>query len=329
MQQKLSNTAGFSLIELLCALTIGLIVATVIMEIFLDLKKTYAIEKALSEIQENARFAEHILRQSIEHAGLIGCVKLTPTFPITDFGVRQQNKLVYNNYFTIFSGVNGIWIPQLPQDFKFKPKEETDVILVRNVTPLTGNLLQPISNANKIYVSLQPKFSARDDILIADYSHAALAQLRSTYTSTAKQYQLLTTSRIITTQFDMHAGIGEIQTRVFYIKKTTRKNNQGKAIYALYQIDARGRSSELIANIINLKVSCYILKANGKLQEKTPQQIYDWTQVSAIKVQLLLVSTNEVLASVKHYEFNHRTYYPHDRRLYKTVQFIIPLRERS
>src|SRR3990172_2134951 len=64
---------GFSLVEMMVALTIGLIILAAISYIFVASRLTYSTQDNLSRLQENARFAVHYLTRDIHLAGFAGC----------------------------------------------------------------------------------------------------------------------------------------------------------------------------------------------------------------------------------------------------------------
>jgi len=60
---------GYSLIELMIAITISLILMAGVGQIFLSTKTSYNLQNGLGRLQENARFALEILSQNIGQAG--------------------------------------------------------------------------------------------------------------------------------------------------------------------------------------------------------------------------------------------------------------------
>ena len=52
---------GFGLIELMIAITLGLILSTAIIQVFLASRTSYQLQESLSMIQENARFGMHFM----------------------------------------------------------------------------------------------------------------------------------------------------------------------------------------------------------------------------------------------------------------------------
>lgn len=70
----LASQRGFSLVELMVAVTIGLIILAAVSGIFVTSKSTYNTTDSLARLQENARFAVHYLSRDIRMAGFAGCL---------------------------------------------------------------------------------------------------------------------------------------------------------------------------------------------------------------------------------------------------------------
>lgn len=64
---------GVSLVEVMIAMTIGLILTAGVIQLFLGSKTTYRFHDAVSRVQENARFALEALNYDVRMAGNIGC----------------------------------------------------------------------------------------------------------------------------------------------------------------------------------------------------------------------------------------------------------------
>jgi type IV pilus assembly protein PilW len=64
---------GFSLIELMLALTLGLIVTTGIVQLFVGNNQTYTLLHGQSRLQESARYALDFIGRSARAAGYFGC----------------------------------------------------------------------------------------------------------------------------------------------------------------------------------------------------------------------------------------------------------------
>jgi type IV pilus assembly protein PilW len=68
------NTRGFSLVELMVAITIGLIILVSVSGIFITSKTSYNVQDRLARLQENARFAMLYIMKDLRMAGYYGCV---------------------------------------------------------------------------------------------------------------------------------------------------------------------------------------------------------------------------------------------------------------
>lgn len=67
------NKQGYSLIELMVTLLIGMIILNGVFQVVIASKRSYLDHKEVSYIQENARFALDTLSRDIRMAGYIGC----------------------------------------------------------------------------------------------------------------------------------------------------------------------------------------------------------------------------------------------------------------
>ncbi|WP_158583353.1 PilW family protein [Salinisphaera sp. Q1T1-3] len=64
-----STISGFSLVELMVAMTIGLLLLAGVLQIMLSNRQSFDAQEATSRVQENLRLAEFVLSHSIAHAG--------------------------------------------------------------------------------------------------------------------------------------------------------------------------------------------------------------------------------------------------------------------
>jgi len=134
---------GFSLIELLCAMMIGIILLLMSFEIILNYKRSYHIQNQLAEVQENARFVSHYLKSSVKSVGFIG--------------YRQATEM---NIIKVYEGQKNGWIPNLPATFHIKPKKGSDVIESRNK-------IYYLSETKGIY---QKEMGGRSDEIVSNVS---------------------------------------------------------------------------------------------------------------------------------------------------------------
>jgi len=67
---------GFSLVELLIAMALGLMLTLGVLQVFLASKESFALQQRSAAMQENARFLLGRLAQDVRQAGQFGCLDL-------------------------------------------------------------------------------------------------------------------------------------------------------------------------------------------------------------------------------------------------------------
>ncbi len=186
---------GFTLVELMVALTIGLLLLAGVSAIFATSRSTYTMEEGLGRIQESGRFAMEYLGQDIRTAGYLGCNSTAsaivnnmattntdpyrlvpgtggvmtgaPTNPLPPGGIKAF----------IYSGSTGNarsdWTPNLPSEFFAASGEVqagTDVLLVQRAT--ASDTVTASTTSNNLTADM---VAATDSITITANSAGAIA----------------------------------------------------------------------------------------------------------------------------------------------------------
>lgn len=79
-----TRQAGITLVELMIAITIGLVLTGGLIEVYLGSKQSYNLAEASSRIQENGRFSIDLLARDIRMADFWGCLKQPEDADIAD-----------------------------------------------------------------------------------------------------------------------------------------------------------------------------------------------------------------------------------------------------
>ena len=72
--QKIEKQVGFTLVELMVSLVLGILLTAAVVQSYLSSKQTYRATEGISRIQENARFSLHFLTKELRNAGYSGCI---------------------------------------------------------------------------------------------------------------------------------------------------------------------------------------------------------------------------------------------------------------
>lgn len=201
---------GFSLIELLCALTISIIGLTALMSVFAKYSLLHERYLAMADARNSERFATYVLRQSIQKAGFIGCATLDDHFNLKNAGVDQDHRLSFGSSIQVYSTHN------------VRAKAGTDIIEVRNMSSDVSPLMRSINNSNQMTLSETPIFKPGDNILVSDCQHAVMAHVQTVSRSRKYHTQRLTLSAVIHTKFDTEAKVGLLERLIFLLIQMMR-----------------------------------------------------------------------------------------------------------
>ena len=92
---------GFGLVELMIAMTIGLVLVLGVSHVFVSSKRSFLMQQQLSTMQENARFVLTRISRDIRQAGVFGCLDLQ-RLPVA---MRRQLPAIFNEPLQYSDGV--------------------------------------------------------------------------------------------------------------------------------------------------------------------------------------------------------------------------------
>lgn len=172
-RQNMVKMRGFSLVELMVALTIGLIILSAVSMLFVSSKKTYTTQDSLARLQESARFAMQFLTKDLRLAGYYGCVSdIAPDSVYSS--LNNSTAFAYNAQIPV-EGLNnaaGTWFPSASTALPSGIASGTDAIAVRMADASSSTFLtNEMSNKTDVLnVSSVSGFSSGDIIMVSDCS---------------------------------------------------------------------------------------------------------------------------------------------------------------
>lgn len=255
---------GFTLVELMVAMTIGLIILAAVAKIFSTSRTTYGLEENLARVQENGRFAMEFLAQDIRMAGYSGCSgKLTLGTPtgspigVCPTGTACNIVSAAANYNTFNpDGIQAFkytgsgtalsdWSPSLPSAY-FSAGQVvagTDVIIIQRgetlSTHLTGNPTPSNANIqilNTSALATSGTLSAGDILMVTDCTNADVFSANSVSNGSGKITITQTSGNTqpkLTHTYDNRAELMKLVTRAYYIGNGTSKDKAGNPIPTL------------------------------------------------------------------------------------------------
>lgn len=278
---------GFSLIELMIALSLGLLVVGIMMEIVLSCQQLYRFNINLARLQENARAATIILSKSMRDAGYIGCGHSDIEFPLRDHLANSS-----------------LW-PMIKIIPNFDD-EGNDAIQINKALEPAAYLWSLNRSEQEMRVTDQIQFHENDTILLSNCFQGDIIKINSIDAIKNSQLKLISFSAHLTRSYPKYSEIRVWSSGRYYIADTKRKNSSGESIIALY-----GPEGELIENVIAMHAKLIASKRSAH----------------TIKINLLLTSADEILSHPQAYDFEGQKMMPHDRHLYRELDIMVVMRE--
>ncbi len=133
---SIRKTSGFTLVELLIALTLGLLLTASFGSVLISNKQTFRAIDAASRVQETGRYAMHLLTRDLRSAGYQGCAGLSATITNT-LNAGTLSSLIDNtplegfDHKTAGSSAASAWTPNLDASIT-GAVADSDVIMIRS-----------------------------------------------------------------------------------------------------------------------------------------------------------------------------------------------------
>lgn len=277
---KTSTMQGFTLVELMVALTIGLIIMAAVSTLFVSSKRTYTSQDQLSRLQENARFAMQFIMSDLRLAGYYGCLDDVTSENV--FSAVNSTALAYTVNQSAVEGLEnaaGNWLPSGISDIPAGIRAGTDAVLIHMADPGTSAALTArMANTSAVLtVASTANFNTGDTVMVADCARADLMQVSGKTGTTISHAtgnppapgNLKAT---LSKEYDSPASIMKFITRRYYIL-------DNGLIPSLYRDDNGGAAQELVQGIEQLQI-LYGVDTDDPL-DGVPNKYVKATSVSA------------------------------------------------
>ena len=332
---------GFSLIELMIAMTIGLIVLAGVGYLYLESRQAFRSMDNLSRMQESARYALEIMARDIRMAGYRGCassnvepknVLVTPTGFAYDFSVPVNG----------FDATATAWSPALPTGTGGLSGSSilvgTDAITLRGAFGGGTTVTDQPGGSSAVVKVMAPNDFAPDDIVMAtNCTLATVFQITNPYGKGDETVVHNTGSGSPGNSTKDLGGIfvgGELikmQTKTYFIR------NGANGRPALWQLDnhkALGgdNPAEIADGIENMQI-LYGSDANadGIVESYSKADVVpDWKKVAAVRISLLVAGNDDnVTTSKQKYTYNSALVEAGDLRLRQVFTTTVSLRNKT
>lgn len=343
---------GFTLVELMVAMVVGLILMAGVLQIYLSSKQSDRVLTAEARMQENGRFAMHFLVHDLRMAGYMGCASInhiTPNViasPPPTMTFSSANIIRGFTYTTTSGWPSGYTVSASTNGAPANIVPGTSVVVLQfgssDGAYLTGNV-DPI-NSNMQVTSNAGNWVQGSYVLVTDCASADL--FRSTNTPKPNSLGGVTlsygkgtynTTNRLSRNYGRNAQTMSYESDTYFIgyDPNDPDPNNSKGRPALYRMDINGNTQELVDNVQNINVLYGVdttsdQSANEYLTAAQVNAANEWSKVVSVRLDLLMASNSNNLAPTpQQVSFAGSSYTAADRRLYWTFGDTVALRNRS
>lgn len=336
---------GFSLVEILVGLVISSILMTGIVEIYIGNKKSYLVQDALTQVQENGQAAIELLTQDARMTGYQGCSNLGSVEPLTYLtsGVPAftPDRVIAGHTFDGSS-----WTPTLPAvrlTTAHAVKANTDVLTITRASSCSQDLKTSVTAGASSITLVGARtcpIKAGDYFLISDCGGSEIFKSSSVVWG-SNQTTLATTGGSLSRNYSSdntgNSGIARVM-RLTSTDYFISENTTGIPILRRNELDGNSgyTNTPLLEGIEDMSI-LYGSRTPGTNENviyQSASAVTNWEYVSSVRISLLMRSiANNLSTEPVGYTFAGETIAASDmdatdkylRRVYTTS---VQLRER-
>lgn len=340
-----TRAGGFSLVELMVAITLSLLLLTGVVAIFSSSRVSFESNDQLSRIQETGRFALEVMARHVRSAGFSGCAR-QPKYVST--ALNNPTALQWNFLEGAVRGYDASgnnWTPALDGSIS-GVLPGTDVLVVRGPrldaepTQLTAALTDP---QQPLVVASTSGFRATGDVVMA-YSCEAQAVFFAKPSGTSLTHrvdgeepgnQAATTSF----PFGLNTEVIPIETVVYYVAAsqgaTPPNNTLPLGTTSLWRRVGLSNPEELIQGVENMQLEFGMDNDGDRIVDTyvPAAAATNWQRAVAVRVALLVRSIEQYGTDTDRRSYqlltNTTVNPPGDRRLREVFTTTISVRNRS
>ncbi len=303
---------GFTLIEIMIALLLGIFLTSGVIQMFLGSKQSYRMQDNLSRLQENGRFAMYFIARDIRMSGYWGCVKNNDNVITNNIDTTDSDYDATIHAFTnSITGTNGT------VDGTNPALDASDSITIKGAFD-SGVRITASSSAVSA-LSTASGQSVGDIAIVSDCRAGDIFQV-----DTAANQAPGNTATTVSKVYGIDSRVFKLQTRTYTIQ------TDGTGLPGLYRQIDDGTPQMLIEGIENMQI-LYGVDVDGN---KTPDYYVpasgglDFSKVISIRISLLARTYDDnVTKQALTYTYNGgTTSAPGDRRKRQVFSSTIALR---
>ncbi|HSX88802.1 MAG TPA: PilW family protein [Pseudomonas sp.] len=319
---------GFSLVELMIAMVLGLLLMAGVLQTFLSSKQTYSTNNALARVQESGRFAMEFLTNDIRNAGYKGeCISALNNLLNENGSGYSADLYDLNQPITGKTGESPSWVTN---------RTAGDVIHIKYAANIPGVSASGNTTANANAIVLNAASGVAQDaiIIVADPKGCDIFQNRSNANASAlsrgnggKPGNKNSAKNNFSHAYDSSMEVLRLESASYYI------GNGVKGLPSLRRISFTSGAKfdeELVEGVEDMQILYGIAGSDRQVDSYvSASSVSNWDNVVSVRVHLLLASTDtNVVPENQIIKFNGKDVTIQNRRLAQVFSTTIGIRNR-
>ncbi len=343
--QGMYGQQGFSLVELMVGMIIGLFLAMGVAQVFISNNSTFRSQEGLSRVQEGGRFAMQRISSAVRLAGFFGCSGPSDKELTADAYVLASSPPSGLATITTDTPVTGQDNVAASTSISGKTLVTgSDTITLRGSgmagVSYTGTDASPAADIT-INTATYPIVEG-DYVLISDCSTINMVRATEDTTQSLVKHAMTSggddynTQDSLTKLFGADAIVTNPFINTFFVADSGRTNYQGNSVTSLYMQDMSGAVHELVEGVSQLQVMYGVdtdedYQSDRYMDASQITTAKNWGDVVSVRVSLLVDSVDDALQEPTDYVFMETSYTPGtgDKRLRKEFTGFYTLRNRA
>jgi type IV pilus assembly protein PilW len=301
------HAKGFTLIELMISVVLGLVIVGGVISVMLANKRSYRTNEGLAQIQESARTAFELMSRDIRQSGGNGCDNNRRTANVLNAGT-----LWWQTWFGV-RGIEGADTDPAVADGTTEGLRiaGTDSIHVQSVDarPMPVQTHNPAGTTISLTAAPTP-FVVGDAVLVCDFDHAAIFEVTAYDSGT----RTITHAASGTAPGNCSSGLGfpticdggtgnlylfpqnsqlsRLSASAWYVGSNERPDEGGRSLYRV-RLDSAGVSTteEIVAGVTDMQVQ-YRLTDSDDIVDASTLSLADWDNVTSMFITLTIDSAD-------------------------------------
>lgn len=217
---------GFSLIEMMIAITVSLFLLMMLGDVFFSMKKIITEQEEMAAMESQALQVMRYLNQLVPYAGFIGCFNVNRNYPVINHLTAEESNVTAASVL-----INN--------------KDSIVIKLVENSVIFS----EPMANDSDIIVSPISSFQKNDVVVIGDCTSAEVDKIAAIRKIINKQAYKITLEKPLLRRYQPYATIAVLHRYRFFIKPASYDKNSS----ALFMAEDHSQDQELVSDVNDLE----------------------------------------------------------------------------